>query len=65
MVVSKESHTRLPFVEKYRPKLLEELASHEEIISTSKFNLFGRYSLFDLVTKMADERKIPHFLFYG
>jgi hypothetical protein len=36
MVVSKSTHTRLPFVEKYRPKMLEELASHQEIISTSK-----------------------------
>jgi hypothetical protein len=36
MVVAKAAHTRLPFVEKYRPTMLEELVSHQEIISTSK-----------------------------
>ncbi|CAD5216580.1 unnamed protein product [Bursaphelenchus xylophilus] len=43
--------TRLPLVEKYRPKDLSELVSHTEIISTIK--------------KMIKENKVPHFLFYG
>lgn len=37
VIAPKTGHTRLPFVEKYRPKLLEELASHKEIITTSKY----------------------------
>ena len=32
----KNSH--LPWVEKYRPATLDDLISHEEIISTSKFS---------------------------
>lgn len=30
---------RMPWVEKYRPNCLDDLISHEEIISTSKFSL--------------------------
>jgi len=32
----KEKADHLPYVEKYRPDTLEEVVSHEEIISTSK-----------------------------
>ena len=32
-----EVKRNLPWVEKYRPKSLDELISHKEIISTSKF----------------------------
>ncbi|KAL1491005.1 hypothetical protein ABEB36_011667 [Hypothenemus hampei] len=41
----------LPWVEKYRPKTLDELVSHEEIIKT--------------VTKFIREEQVPHLLFYG
>ncbi|KAJ3323625.1 hypothetical protein HDU76_013606 [Blyttiomyces sp. JEL0837] len=41
----------LPWVEKYRPSQLEELISHQAIIST--------------ITKFIDENKLPHLLFYG
>ncbi|KAI6228124.1 Replication factor C subunit 5 [Aphelenchoides besseyi] len=51
MVVATNSFTRLPFVEKYRPTNLGDLVSHEDVIRT--------------ITKMADERRIPHFLLYG
>ncbi|KAI6194380.1 Replication factor C subunit 5 [Aphelenchoides besseyi] len=51
MVVATNSFTRLPFVEKYRPTNLKDLVSHDDVIRT--------------ITKMADERRIPHFLLYG
>ncbi|XP_076290733.1 replication factor C subunit RfC3 [Lasioglossum baleicum] len=41
----------LPWVEKYRPKKLEDLISHEEIIKT--------------ITKFIDDDQLPHLLFYG
>ncbi|KZC05458.1 PREDICTED: replication factor C subunit 5 [Dufourea novaeangliae] len=41
----------LPWVEKYRPKKLEDLISHEEIIQT--------------INKFIDENQLPHLLFYG
>ncbi|OMJ89787.1 hypothetical protein SteCoe_7960 [Stentor coeruleus] len=41
----------LPWVEKYRPNNLEDLAAHEAIISTIK--------------KFIQEKKLPHLLFYG
>ena len=41
----------LPWVEKYRPKKLEDLISHEDILNTIK-----RF--------MAEDR-LPHLLFYG
>lgn len=33
----KDAKSNLPWVEKYRPATLDDLISHEEIISTSKF----------------------------
>ncbi|XP_031849382.1 replication factor C subunit RfC3 [Nomia melanderi] len=41
----------LPWVEKYRPKKLEDLISHEEIIKT--------------INKFIDDDQLPHLLFYG
>ena len=41
----------VPRVEKYRPKQLEELASHEHILST--------------LTRFIETGKLPHLLFYG
>ncbi|KAK1124795.1 Replication factor C (RF-C) subunit [Melipona bicolor] len=41
----------LPWVEKYRPKKLDDLISHEEIIQT--------------INKFIDENQLPHLLFYG
>jgi len=41
----------LPWVEKYRPTKLNELISHEEIIST--------------ISRFVDSGKLPHLLFYG
>ena len=40
-----------PWVEKYRPKDMSELVSHEEIIST--------------INKLIDAGKLPHLLLYG
>ncbi|CAD5212365.1 unnamed protein product [Bursaphelenchus okinawaensis] len=51
MTVAEENVTRLPLVEKYRPKDLSELVSHTDIISTIK--------------KMIRDNRVPHFLFYG
>ncbi|EGG23228.1 replication factor C subunit [Cavenderia fasciculata] len=44
-------HDSLPWVEKYRPKSLKELISHEDIIDT--------------ITKLIDKNSLPHLLFYG
>lgn len=41
----------LPWVEKYRPKKLDDLISHEEIIKT--------------INKFIDENQLPHLLLYG
>jgi len=41
----------LPWVEKYRPKDMSELVSHDEIIST--------------ITRLIDAGKLPHLLLYG
>jgi len=46
-----ETEVNLPWVEKYRPNALEELISHQDIISTIR-------------TFIAQE-KLPHLLFYG
>jgi len=47
-----ESETpNLPWVEKYRPNALEELISHEDIIST--------------IRTFISQDKLPHLLFYG
>lgn len=40
-----------PWVEKYRPKTLDDVAAHKEIIDTIK--------------KLAAESRLPHLLFYG
>lgn len=40
-----------PWVEKYRPKALDELISHKDIIST--------------ITRFVDQDQLPHLLFYG
>ena len=41
----------LPWVEKYRPKSLDELVSQEDIVST--------------LNKLIDSNRLPHLLFYG
>ncbi|CAG8609600.1 12556_t:CDS:2, partial [Acaulospora morrowiae] len=41
----------LPWIEKYRPKTLEELVSHEEITST--------------IERFIENNRVPHLLFYG
>ena len=41
----------LPWVEKYRPKQLDDLISHAEIINT--------------IQKFIDSQHLPHLLFYG
>lgn len=41
----------LPWVEKYRPKQLDDLISHEEIIKT--------------INKFVEGNQLPHLLFYG
>ena len=41
----------LPWVEKYRPKQLSDLISHQEIINT--------------IQKFIDSQQLPHLLFYG
>ncbi|TEB19823.1 adenosine triphosphatase, partial [Perkinsus sp. BL_2016] len=47
----KLENQNLPWVEKYRPNLLDQVVAHQEIISTlEKFILQG---------------KLPHLLFYG
>jgi replication factor C subunit 3/5 len=46
-----EDLSKLPFIEKYRPKSLKEMVSHEEIIST--LNLFK------------EKKCLPHLLFHG
>ncbi|KAK2581831.1 hypothetical protein KPH14_002297 [Odynerus spinipes] len=51
MTSNNANATNLPWVEKYRPKQLEELISHEEIIKT--------------INKFIDENQLPHLLLYG
>lgn len=46
-----EQRANLPWVEKYRPKSLDELVSHETIIRT--------------INKFIDENQLPHLLLYG
>ncbi|XP_011432740.2 replication factor C subunit 5-like [Crassostrea angulata] len=45
------NNPNLPWVEKYRPKQLDELISHKDIIST--------------IDKFVKEDRLPHLLFYG
>lgn len=51
MTEKRTQTTNLPWVEKYRPKKLDDLISHEEIIKT--------------INKFIDENQLPHLLFYG
>ncbi|XP_050447978.1 replication factor C subunit 5 [Cataglyphis hispanica] len=51
MTSTDEQHANLPWVEKYRPKSLDELISHETIIKT--------------INKFIDENQLPHLLLYG
>jgi len=46
-----EQIASLPWVEKYRPKEMDQLVSHEEIIGT--------------ITRLIDAGKLPHLLLYG
>ena len=46
-----QEKNNLPWVEKYRPKSLEDLISHKDIIST--------------IQRFINEDKLPHLLFYG
>uniref|UniRef100_A0A0K0F7K2 Probable replication factor C subunit 5 (inferred by orthology to a C. elegans protein) n=1 Tax=Strongyloides venezuelensis TaxID=75913 RepID=A0A0K0F7K2_STRVS len=46
-----EENKNLPWVEKYRPDTLDDLVSHKEIVNT--------------LTKLIDDKKLPHLLFYG
>lgn len=48
-IVDREAN--LPWVEKYRPRKLEDLVSHEDIIKT--------------IRKFIQEDQVPHLLFYG
>lgn len=49
--VRREQTESLPWVEKYRPKQMDELVSHDEIIGT--------------ITRLIDAGKLPHLLLYG
>ncbi|XP_013780041.1 replication factor C subunit 5-like [Limulus polyphemus] len=49
--MSGDSQTNLPWVEKYRPKELEELIAHEDILST--------------IRRFIKEDRVPHLLLYG
>ncbi|XP_066594914.1 replication factor C subunit 5 [Prorops nasuta] len=51
MSSSSNKQTNLPWVEKYRPKVLTDLISHEEIIQT--------------ISRFIDENQLPHLLLYG
>lgn len=50
-VSGKGTAENLPWVEKYRPKQLDDVISHDQIVKT--------------IRKLIDERKLPHLLFYG
>lgn len=41
----------LPWIEKYRPKTLDDLVAHEDIVST--------------IQKLIKANRLPHLLFYG
>ncbi|XP_015189375.1 PREDICTED: replication factor C subunit 5 [Polistes dominula] len=51
MAPDNEKSANLPWVEKYRPKKLEDLISHEEILKT--------------INKFINENQLPHLLLYG
>lgn len=46
-----DNTSKLPFIEKYRPKTLQDMVSHEEILST--------------INRFLEKKNIPHFLFHG
>lgn len=48
---NQQKESNLPLIEKYRPKSLKDMVSHEEILNT--INLF------------IEKKNIPHFLFHG
>lgn len=50
-VAAKLTDESLPWVEKYRPKSMDQLVAHEEIIST--------------INALISANKLPHLLFYG
>lgn len=47
----KEKEAKIPWVEKYRPKSLDELISHKDIITT--------------INRFVSENRLPHLLLYG
>ena len=51
MIKERTAQDSLPWVEKFRPKELDDLVSHEDIINTIK--------------RFMDQKKLPHMLFYG
>lgn len=51
LAVSRAEKDTMPWVEKYRPKSLNELIAHEEIIH--------------ILNKLIESNKLPHLLFYG
>lgn len=68
-----EELDNLPWVEKYRPKTLDEVVSHEDITSTSKekpkAHIVHRYlawfDFFSIVETFIEAKRLPHLLFYG
>lgn len=51
MSTDAEKTSRMPWVEKYRPAKLDDLISHDEIIST--------------INRFIEKKQLPHLLFYG
>ena len=49
--IAKFDKDTMPWVEKYRPKSLDELIAHEEIIH--------------ILNKLIESNQLPHLLFYG
>lgn len=49
--VKMEQNRAMPWVEKYRPNSLDELISHQDIITT--------------INNLIAKNKMPHLLFYG
>jgi replication factor C subunit 3/5 len=65
-----EQNLALPWVEKYRPKSLDELISHDDIITTCKsysstFSFSPSLPNSPSVNRLIDGNKLPHLLFYG
>ncbi|KAK0179051.1 hypothetical protein PV327_007877 [Microctonus hyperodae] len=49
--MNEKKNSNLPWVEKYRPSTLNDLVSHEDILTT--------------INKFIDENQLPHLLLYG